>query len=202
MNKELKDPYEIDLNAPRLAWHKQKTWKRHQDTVYWVDIQLAQQKGFKFYQTRSNAIILYDTLPACCIPKVVVMESGEIIYEKVYVSPRLPPKSSCKDNWMKELDSEVAGGSKDSQQIQPKSKTQLLSTERPVKSEQPSGSLSHSAQRLGCVWAHEGPRQNRHLAVLAQGPRAREFFLCLRRCCTIHGMSDGCSLCYVVVHVG
>ena len=44
MNKEHKDPYEIDLNAPRLAWYKQKTWKKHSDTVYWVDIKLAQQK--------------------------------------------------------------------------------------------------------------------------------------------------------------
>ena len=26
MNKEHKDPYEIDLTAPRLAWYKQKTW--------------------------------------------------------------------------------------------------------------------------------------------------------------------------------
>ena len=57
----------IDLEAPRLAWYKQKTWKKHQDTVYWVDIQLAQKKGFKFYQTRSNSIILYDTLPVYCI---------------------------------------------------------------------------------------------------------------------------------------
>ena len=46
MNKEHKDPYEIDLTAPRLAWYKQKTWKGHQATVYWVDIQLAQRKGF------------------------------------------------------------------------------------------------------------------------------------------------------------
>ena len=61
MNKEHTDPYEIDLDAPRLAWYKQKKWKRHQDTVYWVDIQLAQQKGFKFYQTRSKTIILHDT---------------------------------------------------------------------------------------------------------------------------------------------
>ena len=96
MDKEHKDPYKLDLTKPRLAWYKQKTWKRHQDTVYWVDIQLAQRKGFKFYQTRSNAIILYDTLPAYCISKVVVMESGEIIYEKVYVSPRPPPKISFK----------------------------------------------------------------------------------------------------------
>ena len=92
LNKEHKDPYEIDLTAPRLAWYKKKKWRRHQDTVYWVDIQLAQRKGLKFYQTRSNAIILYDTLPAYCIPKAIMMETGEIIYEKVkiYMSPRPP----------------------------------------------------------------------------------------------------------------
>ena len=101
MNKEHKDPYEIGFNPPRLAWYKQEKLKSHQDTVYWVDIQLAQQKGCKFYQTRSNAIILYDTLPAHCIPKVVVMESGEITYEKVFASPRPPPKISFQDKWMK-----------------------------------------------------------------------------------------------------
>ena len=60
------------------------------------------------------------------------MESGVIIYEKVNVSPRPPPTISFKDNWMKELGSEVVGSSKDSQQIQPKSKTKLSRTERPV----------------------------------------------------------------------
>ena len=38
-----------------------------------------------------------------------MMETGEIIYEKVYASPRPLPKISFKDNWMKELGSEVAG---------------------------------------------------------------------------------------------
>ena len=60
------------------------------------------------------------------------METGEIIYEKVYVSLRPPPTISFKDNWMKELDSEVAGSSKDTQRIQPKPKTQLSRTERPA----------------------------------------------------------------------
>ena len=131
MHKNHRDPQELDLTKPRLASYKQK-WKRHQDTVYWVDFQLAQRKGFKFYQTRCNAIILYDTLSAYCISKVVVMESGEIIYEKVYVSPRPPPTISFKDNWMKELDSEVAGSSKDSKRIQPMPKTQSPRTLTPV----------------------------------------------------------------------
>ena len=36
------------------------------------------------------------------------METGEVIYEKVYASPRPPPKISLKHDWMKELGSEVA----------------------------------------------------------------------------------------------
>ena len=113
------------LKAPRLAQYMHTAWKKHQNTVYWVAIRLAQKKGFKFYQTRSNAIIFYDTLPAYCIPKAIMMESGEIIHERVCASPRHPPKISFKDNWMKELGSEDAGGGKDSQQTQPRSKTQL-----------------------------------------------------------------------------
>ena len=74
MDKDHKDPFKLDLTKPRLASYKQKKWKRHQDTVYWVDIQLAQRKALKFYQTRSNAIILYDTLPNYCISKVIVMK--------------------------------------------------------------------------------------------------------------------------------
>ena len=108
MDKEHKDPETIDLEAPRLAQYMHKAWKKHQNTVCWVDINLALKKGLKFYQTRSNAIILHETLPAYCIPKVVRMETGEVIYEKVYASPRLPPKISLKHDWMKELGSEVA----------------------------------------------------------------------------------------------
>ena len=46
MNKEHKDLDVIDLDAPRLARYKQKVWKKHQNTVYGVDIKLAQKEGF------------------------------------------------------------------------------------------------------------------------------------------------------------
>ena len=61
--------------------------------------------------TKSIEVLSSFTIPSHSIvsPKVVVMESGEIIFEKVYVSSRPPPTISFKDNWMKELDSEVAG---------------------------------------------------------------------------------------------
>ena len=59
------------------------------------------------------------------------MESGEIIYQKVYVSPRPPQKMSYKDHWMCDLDSDIAGSSKDTQRIAPKPETQLSSSRRP-----------------------------------------------------------------------
>ena len=70
-DKERQDPAHIDFSVPRRAQYLHSAWKKHQDAVFWVDIDLAIRKGLTFYQTRSNAIILQGTLPACCIPKVV-----------------------------------------------------------------------------------------------------------------------------------
>ena len=60
-----------------------------------------------FYQTRSNAIIFQETLPAYCIPKVGRLKTGEVFYEKVGMSPRLPPKISLRREWTRELGSKV-----------------------------------------------------------------------------------------------
>ena len=54
---------------------------------------------------------------------------------------------------MKELGSEVAGGSEDSQQTQPKTKNPIVRTGRPVMSEQPSGSFTQEIEKgvlFGC----------------------------------------------------
>ena len=100
-----KDRDVIDLSVPRHAQclHKAKT--RLQDTVYWVDIKLAIETGSKFFLTRSNLFILEGTLPAVCIPTVVRMKIGEVFYEKVYLSPRPPPKISLKQEWKREMGS-------------------------------------------------------------------------------------------------
>ena len=98
-DKGHKDPEKIDLNVPRRAQYLHSAWKKHQDAVYWVDIYLAIRKGLTFYQTRSNAIILQGTLPAYCIPKVVRLKTGEVLYEKAYMSPRPPPKISLRHDW-------------------------------------------------------------------------------------------------------
>ena len=87
-----KDPEQNDFSVPRRARYVHSTWKRHQDAVFWVDINLAIREGLTFYQTRSNAIILQGTLPAYCIPKVERLKTGEVLYERPYLSPRSPPK--------------------------------------------------------------------------------------------------------------
>ena len=57
---------------------------------------LRSKEGLTFHQTRSNAIILQGTLPAYCIPKVVRLKTGEVLYEKSYLSLRPPPKISLR----------------------------------------------------------------------------------------------------------
>ena len=57
------------------------------------------KKGLTFYQTRSNAIILHNTLPAACIEKVVSMSSKEVLKTQMYESPRSPRKVVLKPAW-------------------------------------------------------------------------------------------------------
>ena len=95
-DKGHQDPAKIDFNEPRRAQYLHSAWKKHQDAVFWVDINLAIQEGLTFYQTRSNAIILQGTLPAYCIPKVVRLKTGGVLYEKAFMSPRPPPKISLR----------------------------------------------------------------------------------------------------------
>ena len=96
------DPENIDYSVPRRARYVQNTWKRHQDTVFWIDIDRGIIKeGLKFYQTRSNAIILQDVLPPSCIVRAERLKGGEPLYKRQYLSPRPPPKISLRNdlNW-------------------------------------------------------------------------------------------------------
>ena len=107
MDKEHKDPENIDLNVPCRAQYLHNAWKKHQDAVYWVDIDLAIRKGLTFYQPRSNAIILQRILPAYCIPKVVRLKTGEILYEKSIHVTSTSTKDLTTSRLTKELGSKV-----------------------------------------------------------------------------------------------
>ena len=47
-NEDHKDPEYIDFSAPRLARYMHRAWKRHQDAVFWVDIDLGIKEGLVF----------------------------------------------------------------------------------------------------------------------------------------------------------
>ena len=102
-DKHHEDSEQNDFSVPRRARYVHSAWKKHQDAVFWVDIDLAIKEGLTFYQTRSNAIVLQGRLPAYFIPKVVRLKTGEVLYEKSYMSFRPPPKISLKHdhNWTK-----------------------------------------------------------------------------------------------------
>ena len=52
-------------------------------------MKLAHEKGLQFYQTRSHAVVLYNTLPAAFIEKAVCMKTQEELYQKVRLTPSL-----------------------------------------------------------------------------------------------------------------
>ena len=75
------------FGEPNATCHKQES--RHtkyletlSNTVFWCILKLAQQRGLQFYQTRSNAVILYDTLPAEFIEKAICMKTKGQLYQR------------------------------------------------------------------------------------------------------------------------
>ena len=117
------------LGKPYAICHKQEwrhtknTWKRCQNTVFWCNLKLAQQRGLQFYQTRSNAVILYDTLPAEFIEKAICVKTKDQLYqrESVILRPRVvltansqsgsqdPLVQEARSSWESQQDAESYG---------------------------------------------------------------------------------------------
>ena len=108
-DKGHQDPAKIDLSEPRRAQYLHSAWKKHQDAVFWVDIDLAIQKGLTFHQTRCNCPSR-NTSSLLYSKKVVRLMTGEVLYEKSYMSLRPPPKISLRhdDDWTRGNDELVS----------------------------------------------------------------------------------------------
>ena len=87
----------------RHAQNLHNAWKRHQDAVYWFDINLAIQKGLQFYQTRSNAIILQEHFQLIVFQNLLKWSDTK----KYTCHLDLRLRSHCNE-WKRELGSEVA----------------------------------------------------------------------------------------------
>ena len=140
VNKEHEDPDVIDLEAPRLAWYKQKVENTSRHGVLGRHQSCSKER----VEVLSD-VIERNTLPAYFIPKVVRMETEEIIFEKVFETPRLPPKISLRHHWMKELGPEVASTSR-SQPTHP-TKPQSNLQNRATRSDRPNVPFECSGNR-------------------------------------------------------
>ena len=90
---------------------------------YFGAIGSSLNKEVQFYQTRSNAIILYDTLPAEFIEKAICMKTKDQLHqrESVILRPRVVPgaNSQCgsqdlpvqeaRSSWESHRDAESSG---------------------------------------------------------------------------------------------
>ena len=88
-----------DVSKSRMVVQYKTKWKVFHDAIYWINLRKVQDEGFEFWQTRSNATILYVPVPADCVEKVVYTKTNEILYQKVSLSPRPTPKITLKDTW-------------------------------------------------------------------------------------------------------
>ena len=70
-----------DISKPGKVQHHGK-WKNTQDTVYWVSSVRAQDKGLQFWQTRSNAVIVYNSVPADCIYRATSHKGETTLFER------------------------------------------------------------------------------------------------------------------------
>ena len=62
-DKNHKDPEDIDFSVPRRAKYVHSAWKKHQDAVFWVNIDLAIRKGFTFLSSKEHfQLIVFQKL--------------------------------------------------------------------------------------------------------------------------------------------
>ena len=111
-----------DLSEARIAPYK-NTWRPFQNTVFWCNLMLPQQRGLQFHQARSDAVILYDTLPAEFIEKAICVKIRDQLYqrESVVLRPRAVlkansqsgsqdlPVQEAKSSWESQQDAESYG---------------------------------------------------------------------------------------------
>ena len=70
-----------DLSKPRKVHHYSK-WKTRQDAVCWINLARAQDKGLQFWQTRSNAVIVHNSVPTDCIFKVISQRGERTLFQR------------------------------------------------------------------------------------------------------------------------
>ena len=70
------------VQNPRKV-HFRSYWRRGQKAEDWTRLSRAQDHGLEFCQTKSSAIIVYQSVPNHCIERVVSENGGRILFQRV-----------------------------------------------------------------------------------------------------------------------
>ena len=105
-DEELSD----DLPKPRKV-HYHSTWKNTQDAAYWINFVRAQDKGLRFWQTRSQAEIVHNSVPTDCIDKVIPQKGERTLFERLS-TPRPAPKIVIKSAWQSQRQDSERGSTR------------------------------------------------------------------------------------------
>ena len=84
-----------DTTKPRKVQHPIH-WRLEQDAVYWIHLSSAQDAGLEFWQTSSNAIITYQSVPKECVVKVA-SENGK---RELFARHLTPRKVTLRPSWV------------------------------------------------------------------------------------------------------
>ena len=87
-----------DLKKQRKVQY-QIHWSSEQDAVYWIHLSTAQDAGLEFWQTGSNAIITYQSVPKESVVKIV-SESGKRELFARQLTPRERPIVTLRRSWV------------------------------------------------------------------------------------------------------
>ena len=86
-----------DQSKPRKI-HCNSKWKTRQDAVYSINSARAQDKGLRFWQSRSHAVIVFSSVPATCIYTVISQKWERTLFERLSTH-RPAPKIGLKSVW-------------------------------------------------------------------------------------------------------
>ena len=85
-----------DLTVPS-KFHYCSKWRHDQDAVFWIKLEEAQDLGPQVWQTKSNAIVVYNPVHPQCIFKVIAKMNMRAIFERV-PEPQPPPNVILKSH--------------------------------------------------------------------------------------------------------
>ena len=95
-DQDEEEPSEDFSKPSKVNYHS--NWNRNQDAVHWIKLSRVHDVGLQFWQTKSNAMIVFDPVPEDCIERIIFEEGDRILFERI-PAPRPVPKITLKSRW-------------------------------------------------------------------------------------------------------